>query len=204
MNGNVFDAEGISPTLLTNKGEGIKVIGNLKGDKGHNVQNYYSIEGISPTVMENHGNVTKVMIGAIRGRNPENPLSREVGLPTEQRLELNLNGTFNALTTVQKDNVVVMKNYIQWDASGKGYNSQQDRAYYQDGLMGTVPANGDGSKSQVLLHNQTIRRLTPRECFRLMDFPDTFTWPVSNSQGYKQAGNSIVVAVLAGVILKLN
>ena len=49
-----------------------------------------------------------------------------------------------------------------------------------------------------------IRRLTPRECFRLMDFPDTFTWPVSNSQAYKQAGNSIVVAVLAEVILKLN
>jgi len=135
-----------------------------------------------------------IKIGAIRGRGNEN----------NQRLELNLNGTSNALTTVQKDNVVVMKNYIQWDASGKGYNSQQDRAYYQDGLMGTVPANGDGSKSQVLLHNQTIRRLTPRECFRLMDFPDTFTWPVSNSQGYKQAGNSIVVAVLAGVILKLN
>jgi len=145
-----------------------------------------------------------IMIGAIRGRNPENPLSREVGLSTEQRLELNINGTSNALTTVQKDNVVVMKNYIQWDASGKGYNSQQDRAYYQDGLMGTVPANGDGSKSQVLLHNQTIRRLTPRECFRLMDFPDTFTWPVSNSQAYKQAGNSIVRAVLANTIEKLN
>ena len=45
-----------------------------------------------------------------------------------------------------------------------------------------------------------IRRLTPRECFRLMDFPDSFTWPVSDSQAYKQAGNSIVVAVLAKII----
>lgn len=49
-----------------------------------------------------------------------------------------------------------------------------------------------------------IRRLTPRECFRLMDFPDSFTWPVSDSQAYKQAGNSIVVNVLAKIINNLN
>jgi DNA (cytosine-5)-methyltransferase 1 len=48
-----------------------------------------------------------------------------------------------------------------------------------------------------------IRRLTPRECFRLMDFPDTFTWPVSDSQAYKQAGNSIVVRVLEKIIKNL-
>jgi DNA (cytosine-5)-methyltransferase 1 len=35
-----------------------------------------------------------------------------------------------------------------------------------------------------------------------MDFPDTFTWPVSDSQAYKQAGNSIVVEVLARIISK--
>jgi len=49
-----------------------------------------------------------------------------------------------------------------------------------------------------------IRRLTPRECFRLMDFPDSFTWPVSDSQAYKQAGNSIVVNVLLKIIKNLN
>jgi DNA (cytosine-5)-methyltransferase 1 len=49
-----------------------------------------------------------------------------------------------------------------------------------------------------------IRRLTPRECFRLMDFPDTFTWNVSDSQAYKQAGNSIVVNVLYKIIKNLN
>lgn len=51
--------------------------------------------------------------------------------------------------------------------------------------------------------NYKIRRLTPRECFRLMDFPDTFTWPVSDSQAYKQAGNSIVVRVLEKIIKNL-
>jgi DNA (cytosine-5)-methyltransferase 1 len=48
-----------------------------------------------------------------------------------------------------------------------------------------------------------IRRLTPRECFRLMDFPDSFTWNVSDSQAYKQAGNSIVVNVLYKIIKNL-
>lgn len=51
--------------------------------------------------------------------------------------------------------------------------------------------------------NYKIRKLSPRECFRLMDFPDTFTWPVSDSQAYKQAGNSIVVRVLAKIIERL-
>lgn len=48
-----------------------------------------------------------------------------------------------------------------------------------------------------------VRKLTPRECFRLMDFPDTFTWPVSDSQAYKQAGNSIVVNVLYKILNQL-
>jgi DNA (cytosine-5)-methyltransferase 1 len=48
-----------------------------------------------------------------------------------------------------------------------------------------------------------IRRLTPRECFRLMDFPESFIWDVSDTQAYKQAGNSIVVGVLAKIIKNL-
>jgi len=54
------------------------------------------------------------------------------------------------------------------------------------------------------IENYKIRRLTPRECFRLMDFPDTFTWNVSDSQAYKQAGNSIVVNILYKIIKNLN
>jgi DNA (cytosine-5)-methyltransferase 1 len=144
-----------------------------------------------------------IMIGAIRGRNPENPLSREVGLPTEQRLELNLNGNSNALTTVQKDNMVVYRNQepkaiVLSEQRKHGKITERD-------IVPTLLANTSGGDNQCLIKNEySIRRLTPRECFRLMDFPDTFTWPVSNSQAYKQAGNSIVVAVLASVISKLN
>ena len=53
-------------------------------------------------------------------------------------------------------------------------------------------------------YKNKIRRLTPRECFRLMDFPDTFTWTCSDSQAYKQAGNSIVVRCLELIIKEFN
>lgn len=62
----------------------------------------------------------------------------------------------------------------------------------------------DASNCTHLWNGYKIRRLTPRECFRLMDFPDTFTWPVSDSQAYKQAGNSIVVNVLYKILKNLN
>jgi len=43
------------------------------------------------------------------------------------------------------------------------------------------------------------RRLTPRECARLMGFPDSFKIPVSDTQAYKQFGNSVIVPVLKEV-----
>ena len=76
----------------------------------------------------------------------------------------------------------------------------------QDGNCPTIPARAreDGSgQAAIKLHNN-IRRLTPRECFRLMDFPDTFTWTCSDSQAYKQAGNSIVVRCLELIIKEFN
>ena len=117
-----------------------------------------------------------VMIGAFRGRNTDNPSDITTGSPTEQRLEINSQGTSNTITSVQKDNVVIL-----------GYTRDSKKSV--------------GNTDQfVLQDNYRIRRLTPRECFRLMDFPDTFTWPVSDSQAYKQAGNSIVVGVLTKIL----
>jgi DNA (cytosine-5)-methyltransferase 1 len=90
---------------------------------------------------------------------------------------------------------------FQW---GKG--SRDGRMVYDDkGIspcMVTAMGSGGGVTPSVI-DNYKIRRLTPRECFRLMDFPDTFTWPVSDSQAYKQAGNSIVVRVLEKIIKNL-
>ena len=45
-----------------------------------------------------------------------------------------------------------------------------------------------------------LRKLTPRECFRLMGFSDNFVIPVSDTSAYQQAGNSIVVDVLIHIM----
>jgi DNA (cytosine-5)-methyltransferase 1 len=66
-----------------------------------------------------------------------------------------------------------------------------------------INARINATNDRHLWDGYKIRRLTPRECFRLMDFPDTFTWTVSDSQAYKQAGNSIVVRVLEKIIKNL-
>lgn len=77
--------------------------------------------------------------------------------------------------------------------------SQANRIYRNDGLSPTLNCTWTPLSNE----NYKIRRLTPRECFRLMDFPDSFTWNVSDSQAYKQAGNSIVVRVLEKIIRNL-
>lgn len=156
-----------------------------------------------------------VAIGAIRGRNPYNPNSRQAGLPTRQMLEINENGTSNALTTVQKDNVVVEKfdfPKVKVQLTGEKWDKtheQNCRVYDENGISPTIQTMGGGNQEPKILEGSRIRKLTPRECFRLMDFPDTLVENarkagVSDTQLYKQAGNSICVGVLAAIISKLN
>ena len=89
--------------------------------------------------------------------------------------------------------------------SGGKQPYQQNRIYDSNALCPALNAGQCtwGGNIVTLPNQYRIRRLTPRECFRLMDFPDTFTWDVSDSQAYKQAGNSIVVRVLEKIIKNL-
>jgi len=70
-----------------------------------------------------------------------------------------------------------------------------------DGITRTLSAryNKDGSEILIYQKGKNPRRLTPRECARLMGFPDSFKIPVSDTQAYKQFGNSVVVPVVASV-----
>ena len=97
--------------------------------------------------------------------------------------------------------VVIQLN--QSKESGGVQPYQQNRVYDENGICPTLCANLGGDRNHNILKDYKIRRLTPRECFRLMDFPDTFTWKVSDSQAYKQAGNSIVVNVLYKILKQL-
>lgn len=70
-----------------------------------------------------------------------------------------------------------------------------------DGVSRTLSARyyKDGSEILIEQHDANPRRLTPRECARLQGFPDTFKIPVSDTQAYKQFGNSVVVPLMANV-----
>ena len=174
MSNRVYHENGISPTLTATGENGAKkIICEQRCDEGLR----FFKDNICGTIRTiNSGGDKRVIeykgeeielpcIGASRGRNPENPSSRVAGEPTEQRLEINTNGTSNTITTVQKDNYAIEESF-------------------------------------------RIRKLTPRECFRLMGMRDDDIAKIqeagiSNTQQYKLAGNSIVVDVLEAIFKNL-
>lgn len=71
-----------------------------------------------------------------------------------------------------------------------------------DGVSRTLSARYYKDGSEILIprgRKRVPRRLTPRECARLMGFPESFQIPVSDTQAYKQFGNSVVVPVASVV-----
>lgn len=235
--------------------------------------------GVCPTLTTRpEGFKTAILpvVGAMRGRNPEDPSDRTAGVPTEQRLEINEKGLCNALTTVQKDNLVieedkqgyVSRRYNEF-IEEKGYVPEMFVAYNKTEIKDVAPtltgqcsspsgssavlkletpvkvnvankngyeeANpGDyvnitypGSKTKrgrvgngvahtltcgdgnaVITENVRIRKLTPRECLRLMGWKDEqidkiVASKISGTQQYRQAGNGIVVQVLESIFKAL-
>ncbi len=61
----------------------------------------------------------------------------------------------------------------------------------------------DGSEILVKQPGRNPRRLTPKECARLMGFPDGFKIPVSDTRAYKQFGNSVVVPLVKAVACEI-
>lgn len=70
-----------------------------------------------------------------------------------------------------------------------------------DGIARTLSARyyKDGSEILIPQDGKNPRRLTPRECARLQGFDDSFAIPVSDTQAYRQFGNSVVVPLMAEV-----
>ena len=71
----------------------------------------------------------------------------------------------------------------------------------KDGITRTLSARyyKDGAEILIPQEGKVPRRLTPRECARLQGFPDSFIIPVSDTQAYRQFGNSVVVPLMADV-----
>lgn len=70
-------------------------------------------------------------------------------------------------------------------------------------LMSSMHKMHRAGEDNYVTTNGRIRRLAPRECLRLMGFTDDFKIAVSDTQMYRQAGNSVVVDVLMGLISEI-
>lgn len=85
-----------------------------------------------------------------------------------------------------------------------GGNPQAGRVYSIEGVAPTLNTMQGGGREPKILVNGRLRKLTPRECWRLQAFPDELfdkaqTSGLSDSQLYKQAGNSVTVNVIEAI-----
>lgn len=172
----------------------VKQVGNISECNGSwknpQVGRIYSTDGCSPTLNTCGGGSHEpkiLQVGRINSSQDGVVVSDEGVSPTHTA------GHGNMPKVLKVGNV---------NPSGNGMNGN---VFSDDGLSPTLTTNkGEGNK---ILSNLRIRKLTPKECFRLMGFNDSdyeaASKVVSNSQMYKQTGNSIVVDVLYYILVEL-
>lgn len=186
---------------------------NNKGNKSQDQRAFY-INGKHGTLPANGGgSKVKVCGGAIRGRyivdgKRQDHKMKTAGL-TEQRLEVRNDGKTNTLTTVQKDNVVVLQN----ESATKGDKAYSLTASYggavawnscQKKQRTMIPVAESSEKHPNIYNGVLYRKLTPIECERLQTFPDNWTDCISNTQRYKSLGNAWTVDVIAHIFKEMN
>lgn len=185
MNGNVYDSERLAPTLTTNKGEGPKIaIPVLTPDRSEKRQNgrRFKEEGepmFTLTAQDKHG---VAIIQKSRGFNKGGEYNLAPTLSANSWHENNLLKTGGVYTN----------------------DSESHNSGVLPGLSRTLKAQNHDAG---VFDGIRIRRLTPRECWRLQGFPD---WAFdraqevnSDSQLYKQAGNSVTVNVIFEIARRL-
>ncbi|WP_271523779.1 DNA cytosine methyltransferase [Enterococcus mundtii] len=168
----------------------IKKIGNIRKKGLSQSGDVVSIEGIAPTMCS-----TTIQ---------KDPTKIVVPVLTPDRLEKRQNGRrfkddgdeMFTLTAQDRHGIMV---------AGKlpGNHDQNSRVYNSGGIAPTLSTMQDGGQEPKIWIDYQIRKLTPRECWRLQGFPD---WAFdrakqvnSDSQLYKQAGNSVTVPVIADI-----
>lgn len=133
--------------------------------------------GVCPTLTTRpEGFKTAILpvVGAMRGRNPEDPSNRTAGVPTEQRLEINEKGLCNALTTVQKDNLVIEEDKQDYVSrrynefiEEKGYVPEMFVAYNKTEIKDVAPtltgqcSSPSGSSAVLKLEVEDVKVLAP-------------------------------------------
>ena len=170
------NSQGAGAYIVESKSQKVKSIGNIHpSGKGMNGEVYEST-GLAPTLTTNKGEGVKIIQRA-HGYNQGGEHDIAPTLTSHSYQENNLVKVVDFYNKITKDEV------------------------------GTLTSSGGGSTVRAgsfgVTDGYRIRKLTPRECWRLQGFPD---WAFdkaqkvnSNSQLYKQAGNSVTVSVIAAI-----
>ncbi len=201
MNGSVYSEEGLSPTLTTNKGKGNKI-----AIKQATKQGYIECEVGGVADLSYPDSKTR------RGRVQDNGNTCPTITATETgicRIEKSFENNSNKLTHAEWKQKMYEKFIEEADGEVSGVITNQSQSFgYRPPMKGfskTLRANANDTG---IVDGIRIRKLTPRETFRLMGFSDknfdaAQRAGISNSQLYKQAGNSIVVDVLYYIYVEL-
>lgn len=215
--GGIYNSEGISPTLTTMKNGGNKqpfVLINEGTKKGY-TEAYEgdSINYSYPNSLTKRGRVGKEVsqtiltsnfIATLEKINKPICLNNSKRQPSVQDRIYDEEGISNAITA---------SNFRSNIAERKMYNPYNDKILKDIAPTQTAHCGMATSSAAVLIsedgnHYMKIRKLTPLECWRLMSFDDEDFYKaknagISDSQLYKQAGNSIVVNVLIAIFRNL-
>lgn len=190
--GRVYSSDGITPCITSTDYKypsifvepKIKRLGNLYDDNagGARAGNVYNFEGLAPTIQTAQGGNRQPLIftnkHAVWSKNKQVDITSYINEIISKNIE----------TPVAID--------------------EQNAKVRTDGLVGTIMTDGSSPKknNRICCIDWRIRKLTPRECFRLMGFTDEEfdrIHNISNTQLYKMAGNSIVVNVLMAIFDEL-
>ncbi len=200
----VYSPEGVSPTLTTMGGGHrepkivVEQVGNINPSGNGMNGNVYNSSGLSPTITTNKGEGLKIAV----------EYSRKSGLGRELDVSHTLSASdWRGLNRNQKQNAVVEVRPVL--TPEREEKRQNGRRFKDDGepafTVNTIDRHGVAIGEYP---KYRIRKLTPLECFRLQafddeDFEKAFAAGISNSQLYKQAGNSITVTVLESIFKEL-
>lgn len=136
--------------------------------------------------------------GSVRMRSILHP--QDGSEPTESPYTLGPSGLVNGKYTLTDKLWQYLKDYAEGHkAKGNGFGFG---LVGPDDVARTLSARYYKDGSEILVSQGTRsnpRRLTPRECARLMGYPEDFRIPVSDTQAYKQFGNSVAVPVFQEV-----
>jgi len=232
--GNVWDDKGLCPTITTMQGGNREPMivasrGRNKGNPSDRTQGIELEQRLEPNSEGICNTLTSVQkdnlvlepailtpkrteYGKAIRKDYENGKIQE-SRHNMTELQPRSDGISNTLTTVQKDNLVLESKLVgglgekDW---GKQWR-QGNRVYDADAIamaLNASPVGNAGGYSYLYKTDYRIRKLTPKECAKLMKFSDEDANKMlevnSNTQVYKQCGNSIVVSVLEAIFCQMN